>query len=180
MAIGTAKYPEQGLALGRSINVALGPATRSSVARLQEHTGLSEAELANCALTWYAYLDARLRAGYSLTLWNESTGKASTLSLTVGAPASDHGSRRLGGWKRYGSFVALGPAAQTRTHSLGLGQFQGQAVLTVRPWLVSVTSRGSPPIPRPPPGRGRGPSALVSEDHRSGRVTRATRNGGSS
>lgn len=151
MNISTAQYPKHGQDLGTAITVALGPATRSSVARLQERTGLSQAELANCALTWYAYLDAQLRAGYSLTLRNEITGKASTLSLSAGRGASAQGSHWL--------------------HSL--------AVTPVRPWLANVTSRGSPPAAAPR-GGGTRPTYRDDSRSPVRASTRAARNGGSS
>ena len=92
MTISTAHYREQELTAGRSITSARGPTTGSSVVRLEERMGLSQTQPANCALTWYAYFDTQLRAGYSLTFWNER-GKASPVSLTAGPPANVESTR---------------------------------------------------------------------------------------
>src|SRR5260370_21911520 len=78
------------------ITVALDSAARNSLGRLQENTGLSKTELATCALTWYAYFDTQLRAGYNLTLWNAREGKAYTLSLPAGSPEVAKDSRLPG------------------------------------------------------------------------------------
>jgi hypothetical protein len=77
-----------------SVTVTLDRPASTSLKRLQEHTHLSPSELANCALTWYAYVDAQLRAGYSLTLWNTEAGKAYTLSLSANSPALPGGRHR--------------------------------------------------------------------------------------
>jgi hypothetical protein len=79
---------------GRSITVALAPAARSRLGQIQEHTGLSQADLANCAITWYAYFDTQLRAGYNLTLWNDK-GNACTLPFHAGCPAQAPRLRRV-------------------------------------------------------------------------------------
>ena len=79
----------------RSITIALAPAARSGLGQLQEHTGLSQADLANCAITWYAYFDTQLRAGYNLTLWNDRPENAYTLSLSAGGPAQALHLRRV-------------------------------------------------------------------------------------
>jgi len=179
MTISTAQYPERASTLGTSITIALGPAAKSSVARLQERTGLSQAELANCALTWYAYFDTQLRAGYRLTLWHESTGKASTLSLTAGPPANGQGTHWLHGWGSSGFCFMPAPAAQAQAHRPGPRRSQGPVVTPVRPWLTTVTNRGSPPIAAPR-GGGHRPQCRGVTRSPVRKATRAAGNGGPS
>jgi hypothetical protein len=92
MIVSTAQHA--GIHPGRSITVALAPAARSGLRQLQENTGLSLADLANCAITWYAYFDTQLRAGYNLTLWNDGPQNAHTLSLPAGCPVQTPRPRR--------------------------------------------------------------------------------------
>jgi hypothetical protein len=127
MTISTAQRVQQAQTPGTSINVALIPAARSGLGRLQEHTGLSQADLANCAITWYAYFDTQLRAGYSLTLWDGETGKAYTLSLRCRPPASQ---------------VARPSVEQAFRPSYGLPP--SPVSTPAQPWLAAVSSRGSP------------------------------------
>lgn len=178
MTISTAHYREQELTGGRSITPARGPATGRSVARLEKRVGLSQIQLANCGLTWYAYFNTQLRAGYSLTFWNER-GKASTVSLTAGSPANVESTRWLQGGERPGFCLMPVPAAQAQADRPGPGQFQGPVVTPVRPWLTTVTSRGSPPIAAP---RGGGHRSTCRCDTRLQlrKATRAAGNGGSS
>ncbi|HEY4853506.1 MAG TPA: hypothetical protein VII22_22185 [Streptosporangiaceae bacterium] len=74
---------------GTQLTIALAPAARNSLGRLQEHSSLSPADLTNCAITWYAYLDTQLRAGYDLIIRNSQTGKAHIVSFSADAPARD-------------------------------------------------------------------------------------------
>ena len=66
MAISTAEH----------VTVALIPAARDDLRQLEERTNMSKTDLANCAITWYAFIDAQLRAGHDLIVRNNKTGKA--------------------------------------------------------------------------------------------------------
>lgn len=178
MTISTAHYREQELTAGRSITSARGPVTGSSVARLEERMGLSQTQLANCALTWYAYFDTQLGAGYSLTFWNER-GKASLVSLTAGPPANVESTRRLHGGESPGFCLMPVPAARAQADRPGPGQFQGPVVTPIRPWLTAVTSRGSPSIAAPL-GGGHRPTCRYVTRPLLRKATRAAGNGGSS
>jgi hypothetical protein len=150
MTTGTPQRVSQAQAHGRSITVALLPATQHSLGQLQEHTGLSQADLANCAITWYAYFDTQLRAGYSLTLWNGETRKAYTLSLPGGSPTAAHHVRWLPGNGQVRSAMTA-PYSQATWPSLtqafrpsyGLSP-PAPVITSSQPWLTVVTSRGSP------------------------------------
>lgn len=179
MTISTAHYPEQELTGGRSITPALGPAARSNVGPLEERVGLSQAQLANCALSSYAYFGTQLRSGYSLTLWNERGGKASTVSVTAGPRASGESSRWLHSGGSHGFCLMPVPATQAQADRPGPGQFQGPVVTPVRPWLTAVTSRGSPRIAAPH-GGGHRPTCRCATRPPLRKATRATGNGGSS
>lgn len=151
MTIGTAPFVTQ--APPGSITVALLPAARSGLGRLQEHSGLSRADLANCAITWYAYFDTQLRAGDNLTLWNEQTGKAYTLSASSQPAAHDvrwppgkgeasgagSGTRAAPGF--YFKAARLSPAQAFR---LRHGLPPSPVITPAQPWLTIETSRGSP------------------------------------
>lgn len=178
MSISTARSREQELTAGRSITPARGPATGSSVARLEERMGLSQTQPANCALTWYAYFDTQLRARYSLTFWNER-GKASPVSLTAGPPANVESTRRAHGGESPGFCLMPAPAAQAQADHPGSGQFQGPVVTPIRPWLTAVTSRGSPSIAAPLGGGHRSTCRYVTRPLLR-KATRAAGNGGSS
>jgi hypothetical protein len=121
MSISTARQVARAQTTRRPVTVALGTQAARGLILLEERTGLSQGDVTACALTWYAYLDAQLRAGYCLTLWNDQAGKAYTISLTTGA-ATTLGTR----WHPT-SFTADGPA-----HTED------------RPWLAGTSSRGSP------------------------------------
>jgi hypothetical protein len=149
MIIGTPQRVPQAQAPGRFITVALLPATRSCLGWLQEHTGLSQADLANCAITWYAQLDTQLRAGYSLTLRNSETGKAYTLGPPGGSPTPAHDARWPSG---NGQVRSVPPASHFRATRLSLAQASrphyglspAPVTTSPQPWLTIVTSRGSP------------------------------------
>jgi len=87
MTISPAQRDARGQTPGEHITIALAPAARSQLWRLQERTGLPTTHLANCAITWYAYFDAQLRAGHDLIVWNGRAGKGHILSLAAGTPA---------------------------------------------------------------------------------------------
>src|SRR5260370_21856570 len=142
------------------ITVALDSAARNSLGRLQENTGLSKTELATCALTWYAYFDTQLRAGYNLTLWNAREGKAYTLSLPAGSPEVAQDSRlpahRDSGRAPAAARLYLsasrpsGPGTRGRRHR----RPPAPAVTPAQPWPAGASSRCRPaaaPCPRRAP-----------------------------
>ncbi len=132
------------------ITVALDSAARNSLGRLQENTGLSKTELATCALTWYAYFDTQLRAGYNLTLWNAREGKAYTLSLPAGSPEVAKDSRLPGNGEAGRAPAAArlyvsasrpsGPGTRGRRHR----RPPAPVFTPAKPWLADASSRGSP------------------------------------
>jgi hypothetical protein len=124
MNVGTDQSASWAHAPGPTVTVTLDRPARSSLRRLQEHTSLSPAELTNCALTWYAYFDAQLRAGYSLTLWSAEAGPAHTLSLS----ATDSSSS------------SVLPYGRRRPPP-------GLAFTAVRFWIAGASIRGSPAAP---------------------------------
>jgi hypothetical protein len=157
MTTSTARHTERAQAPGIPSTIALGSAAWNSLGRLQENTGLSKTELATCALTWYAYFDTQLRAGYNLTLWNAREGKAYTLSLPAGTPevAKDC---RLPGNGEAGSAPATvrlygraswpsGPRPRGRRHR----RPPAPVFTPTKPWLAGASSRGSP-VSCPCPG----------------------------
>lgn len=184
MIIGTPQRVPQAQAPGRSFTLALLPAARSCLGRLQEHTGLSQADLANCAITWYAYLDTRLRAGYSLTLWNGETGKAYTLGLTGGSPTAAHDARWLPGNGQVPGaspapyFQATRPSLAQASRRPSYGLSSAPVTTTPQPWLTVVTSRGSPAAA--PRDGGPQPMCRSVTGLPAGQQGRAGRNGGPS
>jgi hypothetical protein len=137
MTISTAQRTGRAQVPDVPIAVALGPAARSSLGQLQDHTGLSQADLANCAITWYAYFDTRLRVGYNLTLWNAEAGKSYTLSLSAGSPAAGSAQAAPG----FHSSAARPPIAETLSRP---SRSPGPVFAPAKPWLAGASSRGSP------------------------------------
>lgn len=146
MTTSTAQHTGRAQAPGICTTVALDSAARHSLGQLKQNMGLPDTELTSCALTWYAYFDTQLRAGYNLTLWNAWGGKAYTLSLpetaknsklrgaseAPSAPAATHLCIR----------VSRLPGAGTRGHHHP--RPAAPVFMPARPWLASASSRGSP------------------------------------
>jgi hypothetical protein len=136
MTISRAQQTELAPAPSARMTVALDAPARNCLGRLQEHTAQSQADLANCALTWYEFFDTQLRAGYNLTLWN-AEGKAYTLSLSAPPRETDSG-RPVGQL----CFKAnpLSWAGAPGPHHRPLDP----TFTPAKPWLASTSSRGSP------------------------------------
>jgi len=160
MTIRAVPHAVQAQAIDRTVTVALVPAAGRGLRRLEQRRGQSRSDLTNCAISWYVYLDAQLQAGYRLTLWNDETGKAYTLS--AGSPAAVQDARwlpGLGGARGAGSgaraapsfyFNPSGPSAVHAFRRLRRGLPHGPLALAVaRPWLTVSTSRGSPAAAAP-------------------------------
>jgi hypothetical protein len=151
-----------------SITVALLPAARDGLGRLQQRTGQPRADLTNCAITWYAYLDTQLRAGYHLTLWNDETGKAYTLSLSAGSPTPPQG-----------AFNPSGPAAVRAARRVHRGLPPSPTAPAARLWLTVATSRGSPAAAAPRSGAAQ-PLCCPATRIPARKQAAAIKNGGSS
>ena|ERR1700733_8071735 len=76
MTISTSQRTERAANRAIRIIVRRGPAAWSRLSQLQEHTDLSQADLASCAITWYAHFGTQLRAGYKPILRKDETGEA--------------------------------------------------------------------------------------------------------
>jgi hypothetical protein len=187
MTTSTAPHVTQAQALPGSITVTLMPAARRGLRLLQEHTGLSRTDLANCAITWYAF-DAQLRAGYHLTLRNDEMRKAYTSSLPAGSQPATRAVRwppdGEGSGAESGTRAALGIyfntawLSQAQASDPRHGRLPGPVATPAQPWLTIATSRGSPAAP----AAGGGGRAVCRPD--TGLPTRqraaAGRNGGPS
>jgi hypothetical protein len=186
MTISTAQSVTRTQTLGRSITVARIPAASSGRARPEEHTGLSQADLANRAITWYAHFGSQLRAGYQLTLRSGETGKAHTLLPPTGSPAAAHHVRRLPG---NGEARGTGKGGQTSpgcdfsdrlspAHPLPprCRLLTGPVTASAQPWLTVATSRGSPVAA--PRGRGAQPMSRSGTGLAARQPAAAGRNGG--
>lgn len=154
MTTSTAQHIERAQTPGIPSTVALGSAARNSLERLQENTGLSKTELATCALTWYAYFDTQLRAGYNLTLWNAKAGKAYTMSLPAGSSEAAKDNWPPGDGKAGNAPAAWLPVTASRrwgARTRGCHRRPLAPMFTpAKPCLASVSSRGSPSAaPRP-------------------------------
>jgi hypothetical protein len=60
---------------GDRITVALVPKVADELQRLQQRTSLSKTDLANRAITSYAFLDAHINAGHDLMVRDPRTGE---------------------------------------------------------------------------------------------------------
>jgi hypothetical protein len=175
------------------VTVALAPSARHSLGCLQQRTGQSQADLATCAITWYAYLDNQLRAGYNLTLWSDDAGKAYTLSLSVGSPAVLRGVpwlpglgavRGTGGRARGAPSFCLSAAGPSTAHAFrrlrhGLPPSPLTAA-TAQPWLTVATSRGSPAAAAAPRGGAAQPLGRFAVGIPASKAATTARNGGPS
>jgi hypothetical protein len=164
MIIGTTRRSAQAHSTDSPTSVALIPAARSGLDRRHDRTGLSESDLASCAITGSALLNVRLRPGYHLALWKGESGKACTLSLPVGRAAAMHSIRWLpaqGEACGAGSRVPTAPGFHFKAARLFPAQSSrgrrrmvagraaslappGRAVPLAQQWLLVTDSRGSP------------------------------------
>jgi hypothetical protein len=78
--VGTGAVPPDGLgdqpSAGERITVALIPAAAGNLKLLQERTNLSKTDIANRAITTYAFFDAQLKSGHDLILRDPRTGES--------------------------------------------------------------------------------------------------------
>jgi hypothetical protein len=155
MIIRAVPHAVQAQTFDGTITVALIPAASSGLRRLEQRTGQSQADLTNCAISWYVCLDEQLQAGYHLTLWNDETGKAYSLSAGSPAVAQDArwlpglgGARGAGSGARAAPSFYVNPSRPSAVHaSCRLRRGLPPSPLpraTARPWLTVSTSRGSP------------------------------------
>jgi hypothetical protein len=61
---------------GERITVALIPAAAGNLRRLQERTNMSKTDIANRAITTYAFFDAQLQSGHDLIVRDPQTGES--------------------------------------------------------------------------------------------------------
>ncbi len=61
---------------GERITVALIPAVAGNLRLLQERTNLSKTDIANRAITTYAFFDAQLESGHDLIVRDPRTGES--------------------------------------------------------------------------------------------------------
>ncbi len=141
MAASLARHNAGPQALGEHLSVVLIPTVAGDLRRLQRRTRLSATDLANRAITSYAFLDAQLRAGRDLIVRDKGTGETRLVRF-LDAPAGQarRGRPRLIRWGRRPLPGVRWPAAVTprirggpidhRQDPLPLAGLAGQEVRT--------------------------------------------------